>query len=104
MSSRKQQSKAGVPAKRRGQEMGDGSSGPDKASIEKEKTPALRGRRKEANKMFADNSSQQVGSDSALPRSNTPSLPAALPTGVKLGESGGETVFKRRQAQKSKRK
>ena len=84
--------------------MGDGSSGPDKSSIEEEKTPALSGRRRAANKMFGDKSSDNIGSDSTGPSAASPSTPAAIPTGEKLGESGGETVFRQRRAQKSKRK
>ena len=60
-------------------------------------TPALRGRRKKATKMFADESSQHIGGDAVTPSSNMPSVPAAAPTGVKLGESGGERAFKKRQ-------
>jgi hypothetical protein len=99
---KKAQSKAGVAANRRGQQMGDErSNSPVKQEEAEENTPALRGKRKDANAFFADESSQQTGSNAARPRSNTPSLPAALPTNVKKGESGGERVFKERQAKKS---
>ena len=105
MANRKAQSKAGIAANRRGQQMGDErSNSPVKQEEAKENTPALRGKRKDANKFFADESSQQAGSDAATPRSNTPSLPAALPTNVKKGESGGERVFKQRQAAAKKAK
>lgn len=102
MSTKKEQQKIGAPQKPRGQEMGRGDD-VDKNREAKAETPALRGRRKEANKLFADESSQHVGSDGATPRSNTPSLPAAMPTGVPLGESGGEKVFKQRQAKKTRK-
>ncbi len=104
MANRKAQSKAGIPANRRGQQMGDERSNsniPSKQEEAEAATPALRGKRKEANAFFADESSQQAGSNAARPRSNTPSLPAAMPTNVKKGESGGERVFKERQAKKS---
>jgi hypothetical protein len=100
---KKAQSKAGIAANRRGQQMGDERSNsnlPAKQEEAEANTPALRGKRKDANNFFADESSQQAGSDAATPRSNTPSLPAAMPTGVKKGESGGERVFKERQAAK----
>jgi hypothetical protein len=104
MASRKAQGKAGVPATRRGQQMGDARSTntPAKQEQAKENTPSARGRRKDANKFFADDSAQQTGSNAARPRSNSPSTPAAHPTGGKLGESGGERVFKQRQSKKGK--
>ncbi|HEX8162422.1 MAG TPA: hypothetical protein VF538_11150 [Pyrinomonadaceae bacterium] len=104
MTSKKAQGKAGVPAQRRGQQMGDERSTnvPAKQEQAEAQTPALRGRRKAANKFYADDSAQQAGSNAARPRSNSPSIPAALPTGKKLGESGGEKVFKQRQAKKGK--
>jgi hypothetical protein len=103
MVNRKAQSKAGIAANRRGQQMGDErrSNSPVKQEEAEANTPALRGKRKAANKFFADDSSQQTGSNAARPRSNSPSLPAALPTNVKKGEPGGERVFKQRQAKKS---
>ena len=97
MASRKAQSKAGIAEKRRGQQMGDERSKPSKIDEAKKETPALRGRRKTASKFYADESSQSVGSDGEAPRDNTPSTPAAIPTGTKLGESGGEREFKQRQ-------
>lgn len=99
MSSKKAQSKAGVPEKRRGQQMGTTKTS-SKMSEAKKDTPALRGRRKAASEMFADKSSQQFGSDPAAPRDNTPSVPAAIPTGTPLGQSGGEKVFKARQSKR----
>jgi hypothetical protein len=100
--SKKTQAKAGAPARRRGQQMGDERSAPDKTHEAEQATPALRGRRKSASKFFADESSQRVGSRGESPRDNTPSVPAAIPTGTKLGESGGEAEFKaRRKTKKS---
>ena len=105
MASRKSQAKAGIPAQRRGQQMGDAAktNNPNKQEESKANTPALRGRRKTENKFFADDSAQQTGSDAATPRSNTPSIPAAIPTGTKLGESGGERAFKQRQPKARKK-
>jgi hypothetical protein len=99
MSSKKEQRKVGSKQKPRGQQTGFVGN-PDQNREEMKSTPALRGRRKTASKMFADDSSQQVGAGAAKGRSNQPSLPAALPTNVKLGESGGERVFKQRQKAK----
>ncbi|HWS52805.1 MAG TPA: hypothetical protein VN228_01650 [Pyrinomonadaceae bacterium] len=97
MVSKKTQSKAGAPARRRGQQMGDERSAKDKTLEAKEDTPALRGRRKAASKFYGDESHQQTGTRPETPRDNTPSVPAAIPTGMKLGESGGEREFKQRQ-------
>src|SRR5438270_12936649 len=96
-SSKKAQGKAGVPGRRRGQQMGDERSAKDKTLEAKEQTPAARGRRKGASKFYADDSSQMTGSRGEAPRDNSPSVPAAVPTGEKLGESGGERTFKARQ-------
>jgi hypothetical protein len=103
--SRKTQAKAGAPQKRRGQQMGDERSRPSKIDEAQAETPALRGRRKDANKFFADDSSQMVGTRGETPRDNSPSIPAAVPTDMKLGESGGEAEFKARQktARKARR-
>lgn len=81
--SRKTQAKAGVPEKRRGQQMGDERSQPSRTD-----------------------EAQRMGTSGKSPRAITPSVPAAIPTGVKQGESGGETEFKARQrsATKSARK
>ena len=104
MATKRAQSKAGVPAQRRGQQMGDErGSTTNKMSEAKANTPALSGRRKLANKFLGDKSAQ-TGGNAAAPRTNRPSTPAALPTGRKLGESGGEKVFKQRQARKGKTK
>lgn len=102
MSSKKEQSKVGRKQKPRGQQTGFAGN-PDQNRVEMENTPALRGRRKSANSMFGDESNQQVGTDAAKPRSNHPSLPAAMPGNVKLGESGDERAFKARQKAKAKR-
>ena len=103
MASRKSQAKAGIPPVRRGQQMGDAkTNNPNKQREAKANTPALRGRRKTENQFFADDSAQQAGSNDARPRSNTPSIPAAIPTGQKLGESGGERAFKQQQAKAGK--
>ena len=100
--SRKTQAKAGVPEKRRGQQMGDERSKPSKMDEAQGETPALRGRRKAANKFFADDSFQSVGTRGETKRDNSPSVPAAIPTGVKQGESDGEAEFKARQKSTSK--
>ena len=97
MVSKKTQVKAGAPARRRGQQMGDERSAPDKSKAAEEQTPATRGRRPASSEFFADESAQAVGSDGEAPRDNSPSVPAAIPTGEKLGESGGEREFKQRQ-------
>lgn len=99
MSSKEKQSKAGIPAKRRGQEMGRPGNR-DQNREEMKDTPAMRGRRKTANKMFAEDSSQHVGGDAATPKSASPSVPAAIPAGKPLGESGGERAFKKRRGTK----
>jgi hypothetical protein len=101
MGNKKDQHKVGTPQKPRGQQTGFAGN-PDQNREEMKDTPALRGRRKGASKMFADESAQHVGNDAATPRSNTPSVPAAVPTGTKLGETGGERVFKKRQAKHQK--
>lgn len=105
MASRKTQAKAGIPATRRGQQMGDAAktNNPNKQAESKADTPALRGRRKTENQFFADDSAQQTGAEGDRPRSNTPSISAAIPTGQKLGESDGERVFKERQAKAGKK-
>ena len=68
---------------------------PDQNREAQAETPALRGRRKSANKMFADKSSQHVASDPTKPSANSPSVPA-MNTSKRKGESGGERVFKAR--------
>jgi hypothetical protein len=97
MANEKDQHKVGIPKKPRGQEMGRPGL-EDRSRQSKKETPALHGRRKKANEMFADDSAQHVGANPSAPRSNSPSTPGALPGDVKLGESGGETAFKQRHA------
>lgn len=99
MSNEEAQSKAGIPAKRRGQQMGDAAN-PDQNREAEAETPALRGRRPEENEMFAEDSAQQIGSNPSAPRDNSPSTPAAIPSGTPLGQSGGEKVFKERQSKR----
>lgn len=87
--------------------MGDAAktNNPNKQREAKTKnTPALRGRRKAESKYYADDSSQQAGSDAATPSTNSPSIPAAIPTGTKLGESGGERAFKQRQSKAGRKR
>ena len=101
MSSKKDQHKAGIPAKPRGQQTGRAGN-PDKSRVAKEEeTPALRGQLKTANKMFADKSSQHTASDPSKPRTNSPSVPAQA-GGGHIGERGGEIAFKRRQTKRRK--
>ena len=95
MSSKKDQHKAGLPAKPRGQQTGFAGN-PDQNREAMKETPALRGRRKAANQMFADESSQQQGSDAATPNSNMPSIPAQQGSGH-VGETGGEIAAKRKK-------
>ena len=103
MVTKKDQHKVGTPRKPRGQQMGLAGN-PDQNREAMKDTPALRGRLKKATRMFADESSQHETGDAVTPRSNSPSVPAAAPTGVKLGETGGERVFKQRQAKRRKQK
>jgi hypothetical protein len=91
------QRKVGIPARPRGQETGFGNN-PDQNLQKMEDTPAIRGRRKNVNKMFADKSSQQAGSDAVTPSTTSPST-TAMHTDAK-GETGGERVFKKRLAKK----
>ena len=106
MASKKTQAKAGLPAVRRGQQMGDAAktNSPNRqGESEPKSTPALSGRRKTENQFFADDSQQAGGSDAAGPRTVSPSVAAAVPTGAKKGEPGGERVFKQRQAKAAKK-
>jgi hypothetical protein len=70
----KDQHKAGIPPKPRGQQTGFAGN-PDQNREEMKKTPALRGRRKKENKMFADASEQHVGGSAVTPSTNSPSTP-----------------------------
>ena len=72
MATRKDQHKVGTPQKPRGQQTGFAGN-PDQNREEMEKTPALRGRRKKANTMFADASEQHVASNPVTPSTNAPS-------------------------------
>ncbi len=98
MADKKAQSKVGIPEQRRGQQMGDERSQKDKSLTAKEDTPSLSGRREEASKFYADQSSQAVGSDGEAPSDVSPSTPAAIPVGEPLGQSNAEKVFKQRQS------
>jgi len=96
MRTRTDQHTVGTPVRPRGQQTGFAGQN-DQNRQEKDETPAVRGRRS-GNKMFADASSQHVGSDSTKPSTNSPSVPAM---NVKAkGASGGETQFKKRLARK----
>ena len=79
MGTRKDQHNVGTPEKPRGQQTGFAGN-PDQNREEMEKTPALRGRRKRANKMFADASEQHVASNPATPSTNAPSTVVNLAT------------------------
>ena len=79
MAAKKDQHKAGIPPKPRGQQTGFAGN-PDQNREEINKTPALRGRRKSANKMFGDASEQHIGGNSATPSTNAPSTVANLGT------------------------
>ena len=70
---RKAQHKVGTPEKPRGQQTGFAGN-PDQNREEKDDTPALRGIRKNTNKMFGDASRQHTG-DSVRPSTNRPSTP-----------------------------
>jgi hypothetical protein len=98
---KKDQHTVGTPVRPRGQQMGFAGQR-DQNREEKDETPALRGRRTNANKMFSDKSSQHIGSDPTTPMTNAPSLPAM---NVKVkGESGGEKEFKQRLAKNRRAK
>jgi hypothetical protein len=71
---KKDQHKAGIPEKPRGQQTGFAGN-PDQNREEKEETPALRGNRKKGNKMFGDASRQHTGASSVTPSTNRPSTP-----------------------------
>ena len=79
MARTKDQHKAGIPPKPRGQQTGFAGN-PDQNREEMKKTPALRGRRKSANKMFGDASEQHVAGNAATPSTNSPSTVANLGT------------------------
>ena len=79
MATKKDQHKAGIPSKPRGQQTGFAGN-PDQNREEMEKTPALRGRRKQGNKMFGDASEQHVATDATKPSTNSPSTVVNLGT------------------------
>ena len=81
---------------KRGQQMGFAGQ-PDRNRVEMKETPALRGERKAANKMFGDVSDQQTGSNVVAPSTNSPSTPGMKET---PRDSSAEAVFKRRLAKK----
>ena len=95
MASKKHQQKVGIPAKPRGQQMGFAGN-PDQNRQAERETPATSGRRKFKNKMFADASSQEIGTSPVTPKTNKPSTPAFNTRAP--GASGGERDFKRRLA------
>ena len=68
----KDQHKAGIPPKPRGQQMGFAGN-PDQNREEMKNTPAVRGRMKKKNKMSADASEQHVAGNPTTPSTNTPS-------------------------------
>jgi len=70
----KDQHKAGIPPKPRGQQTGFAGN-PDQNREEMKKTPAVRGRMKKKNKMFSDASEQHIGGNAVTPSTNSPSTP-----------------------------
>lgn len=90
---KRDQHKAGIPEKPRGQQTGFAGN-PDQNRQAMADTPALRGRRKKENRMFADASEQHVAANAANPSTNSPSTPGANP--IKPGDAPAERVFKRR--------
>jgi hypothetical protein len=102
MSPKKDTHKVGAKAKPRGQQMGTaGARDQNRASLNE--TPAIRGRRKVANKLAADKSAANTGGDAVTPRTTSPATPAMTSGGHK-GETGGETAFKSRLKQLRSRK
>jgi len=71
---KKDQHKAGIPPKLRGQQTGFAGN-PDQNREEMKNTPALRGRMKHKNKMFSDESEQHTGGSAVTPSTNSPSTP-----------------------------
>ena len=98
MDDKKDQHNIGAPEKPRGQQTGYAGN-PDQNREEKDSTPALGGRRKEANEMFADESKNQETGDAVTPRTTEPSTPAQN-SGGHVGETGGEIAFKQQQGKK----
>ena len=98
MTPKKDQHKAGIRTKPRGQQMGTAGAR-DQNCAEMDDTPARRGRRVGANKMAADKSQQNIGGDAVTPRTTSPSTPA-MTTSKRKGESAGDSGFKKRLKQK----
>lgn len=98
MEQKRDQHKVGAKTKPRGQQMGTAGARDQNREAMKE-TPAVRGRRKYANKLAADKSAQNIGGDAVTPRTSAPSTPA-MTTGEGKGESGGEKTFKARLKKK----
>jgi hypothetical protein len=94
MKPKKDQHKAGLRAKPRGQQMGTAGAA-DQNRKEMDETPALRGRLKNETKMFSDKSAQNIGGDAVTPRTNSPSTPA-MNAAIRKGETSGERAFKAR--------
>ncbi len=94
MEQKRDQHKVGAKTKPRGQQTGTAGARDQNREAMKE-TPAVRGRRKYANKLAADKSAQNIGGDAVTPRTSAPSTPA-MTTSVRKGEGGGEKVFKAR--------
>lgn len=92
---KKDQHTVGTPPKPRGQQTGF-SGNPDQNRAEMKKTPAIRGRRKAANKLAGDSSQQHVASNATTPSTNTPSTPAMNVKPKRDG--GGAAGFKKRLA------
>ena len=74
MGTKKDQHKVGIPPKPRGQQTGFAGN-PDQNREEMKNTPAVRGRMKEENKMFGDESEQHTGGSAVTPSTNSPSAP-----------------------------
>ena len=91
---KKDQHKVGAKAKPRGQQTGMAGV-PDQNRQQKKKTPPVSGGRRNASKMFADRSAQNVGGDSVTPKTASPSTVVAK-TSEHKGETGGEIAFKAR--------
>ena len=71
---KKDQHKAGIPPKPRGQQTGFAGNA-DQNREEMKNTPAVRGRMKRKNKMFGDTSEQHTGGSAVTPSTNSPSTP-----------------------------
>ena len=74
MGTKKDQHNVGTPAKPRGQQTGFAGN-PAQNREEMKNTPAVRGRMKEKNKMFGDESEQHTGGNAVAPSTNSPSAP-----------------------------